>query len=170
MIELEKLPVERANILQNLYPYYLHDLSEFQDTLPNQYGLFESDEITYYDKETFLRVWWQHPDQLFPYIIRINDRPAGFALIGTKPYSGDSDYEIMEFFIVNPYRKKGFAEQAAVKAFSLFNGKWKCAVLPKNLPARSFWQRTISKITSSKYTESQEKTDDSEMVVFRFEN
>jgi aminoglycoside 6'-N-acetyltransferase I len=170
MLELEKMPAEKAHILQNLYPCYLHDLSEFQDTLPNQHGLFESDEVVSYDKETFLKIWWQHPDQLFPYIIKIDDRPAGFALIGTKPYSGDSDYEIKEFFIVNPYRKKGFAEQAALKAFGLFNGKWKCAVLPRNLPACSFWRRTISKITSSNYMESQEKTDDGEMVIFRFEN
>jgi predicted acetyltransferase len=74
--------------------------------LPNQHGLFESDEVVSYDKETFLKIWWQHPDQLFPFIIKIDDRPAGFALISTKPNSRDSDYEIVEFFIVNPYRKK----------------------------------------------------------------
>jgi aminoglycoside 6'-N-acetyltransferase I len=168
MLELEKLPIDQAYILQNLYPYYLHDLSEFQEILPNQHGLFESDEITSYEKETFLKVWWEHPEQLFPFIIRIDDRPAGFALIGTKPYSGESDYEIMEFFILKPYRQKGLAEQAAIKAFGLFNGEWKCSVLPRNLRACSFWRRITSKY--EKYSESLKQTDDGEMVVFCFQN
>ena len=168
MLELEKLPIDQAYILQNLYPYYLHDLSEFQEILPNQHGLFESDEIISYEKETFLKVWWEHPEQLFPVIIRVDDRPAGFALIGTKPYSGDRDYEIMEFFILKPYRQKGLAEQAAIKAFGLFNGEWKCSVLPRNLRACSFWRRITSKY--EKYSESLKQTNDGEMVVFWFQN
>jgi predicted acetyltransferase len=170
MLELQKLPIEQAYILQNLYPYYLHDLSEFQDALPNQHGLYESEEILFYEKDTFLMVWWQHPEQLFPFLIRVDNRPAGFALIGTKPYSGDSDYEIMEFFVLKPYRQKGFAEQAAIEAFGLFNGTWKYAVLPRNLRACAFWRRITSRYTSSEYSESLEQTDTGEMVVFRFNN
>jgi predicted acetyltransferase len=168
MLTLEILPTDQAYILQNLYPCYLHDLSEFQDILPNQHGLFESDEIRSYEKETFLKVWWEQPEKLFPFIIRVDDRPAGFALIGTKPYSGNSDFEIIEFFILKPYRQKRLAEQAATQAISLFHGTWKCCVLPRNLRACSFWRRITAKYEP--YSESLTQTDAGEMVVFCFQN
>jgi predicted acetyltransferase len=170
MLKLEKLPVERAYILQNLYPCYLHDLSEYQDILPNQHGLFESEDITTYEKETFLKIWWQHPGLLSPFLISVEGRPAGFVLLAKKPFSNDSDNEIVEFFILKPYRKKGWGGQAAIQALDLFHGNWRIRVLFKNLPALAFWRSIIAKYTASKYLESNDRSGENEIVVFRFSN
>ena len=170
MLILEKLPLEKAFILQNLYPCYLHDLSEFIDVFPNQFGLFESEEISSYDKETFLKEWWQHPDEEFPFLIRVEDRPAGFALVISKPYSGNTDHEIMEFFMLKPYRKHGLAELAVNQVFERFHGSWKIKALPRNLPGRGFWTQVIGKYTHTNYHEGTDQTDQGEMIVYRFSN
>jgi predicted acetyltransferase len=171
MVILEKMPAEQAYILQNLYPCYIHELSEFLGAFPNKHGLFESEDIAYYDRETFLKIWWQHSDQLFPFLIKVGDKPAGFVLITAQPFSYNSDFAIQDFFILNPYRKKGLAEKAAVIAFGLFHGNWKIEVLPKNLPACAFWRHVIEKYTVNNYLEENGQAQDGfPMVIFRFTN
>ncbi len=170
-LELERLPLERAYILQNIYPVYLHELSAYMDVLPNDHGLFESDEITRYDPETFLKIWWKHPNQLFPYLIKVDGKPAGFVFITTPPFiEGEGDYEILEFFLMNPYRGKGLAAQAAIQALNQFHGQWKFVVLPRNKPALQFWRKVLEKVTGLDYQETLEQTPVGEMVMFRFKN
>jgi aminoglycoside 6'-N-acetyltransferase I len=169
-LELEKLSIERAYILQNLYPCYLHDLSEYLDILPNQHGLYEEESVTYYKQDTFLQTWWQYPGQLFPNLIKVDDRPAGFVLITTPPFISEAEYAIQEFFLLKPYRGKGYALQAAIMAFNLFHGSWKFEVLPKNIPAIHFWRRVLAEYSASNYQEAIEHTPERAMLVFRFTN
>ena len=46
-------------IINNLYPLYLHDLSEIWGWTPNQYGVFEDDEtLTLNDQNKVFDIWW----------------------------------------------------------------------------------------------------------------
>jgi aminoglycoside 6'-N-acetyltransferase I len=170
-VQRELLPEQRANILQNLYPAYLHDLSAYMTALPNPHGLFEEETVERYNPETFLKVWWQHPQQLFPFLITADNLPAGFALVYTQPYTEDeTQFCIAEFFILHPYRRTGAAEAAARQVFDRFHGTWKAEVLPLNLPAQKFWRRVIANYSGGAYTEGLETGHEGGMLVFRFEN
>lgn len=36
---------ENSNIIKNLYPLYLYDLSEIYGNVPNEYGIYEEESI-----------------------------------------------------------------------------------------------------------------------------
>lgn len=36
---------ENAKIIKNIYPLYLHDLSEIHGNIPNEYGIYEEEPI-----------------------------------------------------------------------------------------------------------------------------
>lgn len=54
-------------MINNLYPLYLHDLSEIWEWKPNRYGVFEDDDTrTLYDQNQVFDIWWEKPSVLFP--------------------------------------------------------------------------------------------------------
>lgn len=166
---------DTAYIIKNLYPLYLHDLSEFadwKDQVPNEHGILEPDNPgvrTLVEQGEVFNILWEKPNVLFPFLILVDGKPAGFALIATPPhvpYGGD--YYVNEFFLLRPYRGKGIGERAAVEVFDKFHGQWELMVMPKNLRALAFWRKTIAKYMSGQFQE--EVTGDNDMVVFRFNN
>lgn len=168
-----------AHIIKNMYPLYLHDLSEHYGGaaghMPNRHGIFEdSDEYrTLQDQYDVQNVWWEKKDCLYPFLITVDDLPAGFVLIATPPHcSKGTDYFVHEFFVLRPFRGFGVAEQAAALSFDRFRGKWELFTnpAPKNVVAQRFWRRTVSNYTHGKYEEIQEHTFDGEKLVFRFTN
>ncbi|MBI1922643.1 hypothetical protein HYR99_00180, partial [Candidatus Poribacteria bacterium] len=88
---------DTAYIIKNLYPLYLHDLSEFgdwKDQVPNAHGILEPDNPdvrTLVEQGEVFNIWWEKPDVLFPFLIRVDGKPAGFAFIATPPYSAGGD-------------------------------------------------------------------------------
>ena len=172
-VQCELATVETANIIRNFYPLYLHDLSEFSGILPNQYGIYEEDPVeTLIDQYNVQDIWFQKPGLLFPYIIFVDGRPAGFALVGTGKYSPKTtDNYLYEFFMLRPYRGKNIAETAAHQVFDMFQGKWELYTnpSPENIRAQGFWEKTVRKYTSGEFHRSVGDTFDGEKVIFRFE-
>jgi len=75
-------------VINNLYPLYLHDLSEVWGWRPNLYGVFETDDtLTLQDQNKVFDIWWEKPSILIPYLVTVEDIPAGFALVATPPYT-----------------------------------------------------------------------------------
>ena len=73
---------ENANIIKNLYPLYLHDLSEIYGNVPNEYGIYEDKPIkTLEEQYDVQNIWFQKPKTLFPFIIFVDKKPAGFAYL-----------------------------------------------------------------------------------------
>ncbi|MBI1922711.1 GNAT family N-acetyltransferase [Candidatus Poribacteria bacterium] len=165
---------DTAYIIKNLYPLYLHDLSEFadwKDQVPNEHGILEPDNPdvrTLVEHGEVFNSWWEKPDVLFPFLILVDGKPAGFAFIATPPYSAGGDYYVNEFFLLHPYRGKGIGERATVEIFDKFHGEWELFVLKKNLRAQAFWRKTIAKYMSGQFQE--EVTGDGGGVLFRFNN
>jgi len=161
-----------ANIIRNLYPLYLHDLSEFNGTLPNEYGIYEDEEIKTLEQQYNVQdVWFENPENLFPYIIFADNKPAGFALVSRGRYAPvDCDNYLYEFFVLRPYRGKKIAESAARQVFDKFQGKWRLHThpTPSNVRAQSFWKKTVNSYTSGKYETEVGPTFDGEKLIFRF--
>lgn len=162
-------------IINNLYPLYLHDLSEIWGWKPNKYGVYEEDEtLTLYEQNKVFDVWWSNPSILFPYLIRVDDIPAGFAFVATPPYTPHgSDFYMNEFFILRSFRGTGVADTAAVQVFNLHHGPWELQTNPKevNKRAQSFWRRTIHNYTNGSFQEEIADTkNDGNKFIFRFNN
>lgn len=162
-------------MINNLYPLYLHDLSEIWGWKPNQYGVFEEDDtLTLHAQNDVFDIWWSNPSALFPYLIRVDDIPAGFALVAAPPYTPHgSDYFLHEFFVMRPYRGKGVAEAAAYQVFGHHHGTWELQTNPEetNTRAQAFWRRTLHNYTHGSCREEIAETDnDGIKLIFRFMN
>lgn len=162
-------------IINNLYPLYLHDLSEIWGWKPNKYGVFEDDEtLTLNEQNKVFDIWWSKQSILFPYLIMVDSIPTGFALVATPPYTPQgSDFYLNEFFILRSYRGKGVAEKAAIKVFNNHRGTWELQTNPNegNKRAQTFWRKTIGNYINGNYQEEISQTeDDGNKLIFKFNN
>lgn len=165
---------KNANIIKNIYPLYLHDLSEVYGNVPNEYGIYEDESIkTLVEQYNVQNVWFQNPNKLFPFIIMVDGKPAGFDLVSTVEFAPkEMDYYVHEFFLLRPYRGKDIASIAAKQVFDKFLGKWGLYVAPSgtNPRAERFWRKTISDYTKDNFEENHGSTFDGYKLIFTFNN
>ena len=124
--------------LTNVYPLYLHDLSEFDEhyyTL-NDRGRWEPDHLPS----------WLRNDTDHPLIIRQSEVRVGFALVNEAPsvdLMPGIGFRLAEFFILKKYRRTGIGLRAARLLFERFPGRWQLSILPRNALAIAFWHRVV---------------------------
>lgn len=136
-------------LLRNLYPLYLHDLSEFGDgyTL-NAEGLWQPDYLPY---------WLSGKAEVHPMLFRIDGRPVGFALVGQAPFpfmTPGRDFRLSEFFVLRGERRHGVGKRAAFALFDKFRGVWELSQLPANQGAIAFWRRVIGEYMGGDFEDS----------------
>lgn len=165
---------ENANIIKNIYPLYLYDLSEVYGNVPNEYGIYEDEPIkTLVEQYDLQNDWFQKPKKLFPFIIMADGKPAGFDLVSTGEYAPKGmDYYVFEFFLLRSYRGKNIASIAAKQIFDMFLGKWGLYVAPngRNPRAEKFWRKTIIDYAKGNFEEKQGSTFDGHKLIFTFNN
>ena len=174
-IKINLSDYESKFVINNMYPLYLHDLAEIRNEYPNQYGVFDDNNIKTLEEQTSIfDIWWNRKGILFPYLITVNDLPAGFILVATPPYLvDDSDFMISEMFIMRPFRGKGIGEYSVATVFNNFCGNWMLFTTPtdSNLKTIKFWRKTVAKYTKSKFIELNEDLPHYGFnKVFRFSN
>ncbi|MFB5762444.1 GNAT family N-acetyltransferase [Paenibacillus medicaginis] len=174
-VTVELCSIEDKFIINNMYPLYLHDLSEVWERKTNRYGVFEEDDTrTLAEQNRVFDIWWEHPGVLFPYIIRVDDLPAGFALVATPPYTPCPrfiDYYLNEFFLLRNYRGEGVGEKAVRQLIGKMPGHWELQTNPtaRNERAIKFWRKTLKACTNGEYTEETgNHLEEGEKLVFRF--
>lgn len=165
---------ENSNIIKNIYPLYLYDLSEVYGNVPNEYGIYEDEPIkTLIEQYDVQNIWFQKSNKLYPFIIMVDGKPAGFDLVATGEYAPKGmDYYVYDFFLLRPYRGKDIAAIAAKMIFDKFLGKWGLYVAPSGINPRAekFWRKTISKYTNNNFVERHGATFDGDKMIFLFEN
>lgn len=159
-------------IINNMYPLYLHDLSGIWGWKPNRYGVFEDDDTrTLNDQIHVFDIWWDKPGVLFPYLVRADDIPAGFALVATPPYTYGSEFYMNEFFVMKPFRGQNIAETAAAQVFNEHSGNWEIQTnaSDSNKRTQAFWRKTLHSYRAERgFQESVETKNDDVKIVFRF--
>jgi predicted acetyltransferase len=145
---------ERA-LIRNLYPLYLHDLTEFTEFYDvDERGIFFPD---------YLPDWLDRVGPTtHPLIVRAGGKPAGFALVAQAPFphmTRGRDYRMCEFFVLKRYRRRGVGRRAAQAIFARFPGLWEVSELPLNTGAIAFWRRTIGEYTGGAFAEGVEHGD-----------
>ena len=124
--------------LTNVYPFYLHDLSEFDAHyyILNDRGVWEPDHLP----------GWLQDDTDHPLIIRQSEARVGFALVNEAPsveVMPGLRFRLAEFFILKRYRRTGIGLRAAHALFDRFRGRWQLSILARNAPAIGFWRTVL---------------------------
>lgn len=147
-VEIAEADVKDKDMLENLFQYYLHDLSEYADTLNvNSQGKFDTNDVAIFFDET----------NLIPMTIKVEDEIIGFIFLNHS--TGMSvDYVINDIFILRKYRNKGIGKVVINKLFKLYTGKYGLLELIKNKPAIKFWHSVFDD-ENIKYEESQTVSD-----------
>jgi predicted acetyltransferase len=128
-------------VVERLWQYYRHDLSEFRDSLPDEEGRFTVGPLAAYlagqDGRTAL-------------LVRHGGRPAGFVLLrGTDAPPAT----IGEFFVVRAVRRRGVGYQVATEVMRRSPGPWVVAFQEENPRAARFWRRVATDLAGSSWTE-----------------
>ncbi|MEP7254031.1 MAG: GNAT family N-acetyltransferase [Ginsengibacter sp.] len=135
---------EYHDAIKNLMQLYMHDFSEYVEQDVEEDGL--------YKPYPGLEDYWNQDTGKFPYIIKKENKYAGFILVKRNVSVTDS-FSIAEFFILKKYRKAGIGRAAAKQIFDLYKGNWEVHQRENNLAARSFWEKVIHEYTSGQFSQ-----------------
>lgn len=136
---VEEALLEDKGVLRRMLQLYLHDMSEFTGDDLDAHG-----EHGY----KYLDNYWTEEGR-YPFIFRIENKLAGFALVWRKP----EEYRMAEFSILPKYRRKGLGKLAAETVIRRFGGRWAIYQLPTNLPAQKFWDQVADEVSGGDYEE-----------------
>jgi predicted acetyltransferase len=150
ILDISPASIQEEQVLRNLLELYSYDFSTIDGADVDDSGLYGYE---------YLDLYWEDPDR-YPFLIRVDGRLAGFALVREGSYFPESDlpresrtWLIAEFFVMRKYRRRGIGEQVAVQLFDRFRGRWEIAQVVGNDEARAFWRAVISEYTGGNYSE-----------------
>lgn len=146
-VTVQKVDIAEKHILRNLLELYRYDFSEFYHDDVNEEGLYGYQ---------YLDLYWTEAER-HPFIIRVDGKLAGFALIREIANQEWTYYWMTEFFVLRKYRRKGVGKIAAFTIFNMFPGKWQIGQIEQNIPAQKFWRKVISEYTNGNFKEEQRK-------------
>ena len=170
---LEITPASEADytIVSNLARFYIYDIAEHAGLNFPTDGLFDSeDQFANYWGRTGARRAWPSAWRGFPFLLRIDGHPAGFALV-KRIMGTPATFDMGEFFIARQYRRLGFGKSVAINLFDRFAGAWEVRQMPMNTPAQAFWRKIIADYAAGAFTETRETFavyGDKEFIVQRF--
>ncbi|MEU9234481.1 GNAT family N-acetyltransferase [Streptomyces subrutilus] len=139
------LTVRRAGaddheVLERLWPLFLHDLSEFRGVLPNPDGAYRREWL---ESAISDPTWSAH-------LLWLGDHPVGFAFVRSL----DCDARVLNsFFVVRGARRSGLGLRAVQTVLAAHPGRWEIAFQEENTGAARFWRRVASEVAGETWTE-----------------
>jgi predicted acetyltransferase len=127
-------------LIEAMARFYIYDFSEME---PASSTDFELDDQGDFGRLPYIDDYWRVAGA-HALVIRVDDRPAGFALINTQSHRGGFvERNMGEFFVVRKHRRQGVATEAVDQALRLYPGRWEVAIVERNVAAKAFWPRAI---------------------------
>ncbi|WP_028025326.1 GNAT family N-acetyltransferase [Enterovibrio calviensis] len=160
-VSLRRIESKSRYILENLFPYYVYDMSECMHLSPNQNGLYSFDSDT-------LNPYWTHSDHV-PYFINVGSELAGFALVRKYPANREF-FDIDQFFVLRKFKGQGVGKKAFQALLENHSGQWQIRVLKENKAALRFWQSAVNHSVGNRYEATLDIDIDLEMHFIRFQN
>jgi predicted acetyltransferase len=137
VIDLRELTEERHEIAERFWQFFLHDLSEFRNSHPDEHGAFKRRHL-----EPYLV---PDPDRI-AYVVDGATGPVGFAFVyGLAGKLRRFD----QFFIVRSHRHGGVGRAAAEATVRLHPSRWEVGFQNENPIAARFWRRLEKEIGSN---------------------
>jgi predicted acetyltransferase len=115
-------------VVRHLLELYQHDFSEFDGRDVDGHGLYGYRYLDHY---------WVEADRR-PFLIDVDGRWAGFALVRLGP-----PIDMSEFFVMRRFRRAGVGREAATQIFMMLPGHWQVRQLASNPSASQFWRGAI---------------------------
>lgn len=143
-VDVTRASDAERDLLQRMLELYQHDLSDIWDQ-----DLDANGEYGY-----ALDRYWNDPT-CTPYIIRVDEHAAGFALVDNKIKIPGGTFWMDQFFIMKKYRGQGVGAVAAKRVFTLHPGEWQVGQMTANYAAQVFWRRVIGEFTKGNFAESE---------------
>jgi predicted acetyltransferase len=126
-------------VLENLTQLYLYDFAEHFAGTPFG-GVCEDGRFPAFFQ---LDDYWRRPGAQ-PFLLRLDGRVAGFALVGGQARSQlRADACVDEFFVLRSHRRQGIGRRAAHALFERLSGQWEVAVMRRNTAAVAFWRAAV---------------------------
>lgn len=150
-------------IIHNMVSYYIYDFSEHMGWNIKTNGTFGGcDDLAEYwqtwHPETDEKDRWSDKSwQGFPYLIQVDDRIAGFALVRHLGTTLPNTFDMGEFFILRKFRRKSIGQHVAHTLFDKHQGNWIVRQMIGNRSATTFWRTVISNYTNGTYQETKEE-------------
>lgn len=119
-----------------------------------EFSVFSNDDISEYGYYGYGHIddYWNEEGR-FPYLIRVDGKIAGFALI--CPHCNyrkeENARSIGEFFVMLKYRRMGVGSKVAAQLFDRHPGPWEICYWKNNLSASRFWEKVVGKYTGGHY-------------------
>ena len=139
-------------VVKNMMQFYIYDMSTYLGRIKG----WEMNENGQYDGIETLPLYWQEKDR-YPFIVRVDNELAGFALINKIGSSPDIDWNMGEFFITHRFQKQGIGRNIAFQCFDQFQGSWEVMVIPGNDGAYPFWKIIIDQYTHGNFQETMQR-------------
>jgi predicted acetyltransferase len=128
-------------VIERLWQLYLHDLSEFRDTMPDEHGSFKAGRLPGYLVDD---------DDHGAYLIGSEGKLAGFVLLRGLVHQPRT---IGEFFVLRGVRRRRVGHEAAVTALREHPGAWEIAFQEENPGAARFWRRVATDVAGTTWRE-----------------
>jgi predicted acetyltransferase len=147
-MQIELIEATHANrpVLAALFELYLYDFSEFTHEDVGDDGRFGA---------RFLHRYFDADETRRALLLRIDGKWAGLTLLhrGAFLVHDDEAMDIVEFFVMRKYRRRGAGEAMARAIFDRFPGRWEVRVMADNVSAQAFWRKTVSRYTGGRFEE-----------------
>ena len=128
-------------VIERLWQLYLHDLSEFRDTMPDEDGSFKAGRLPGYLVDG---------EDHGAYLIGTEGKLAGFVLLRGLVHEPRT---IGEFFVLRWVRRHRVGHDAAVTALREHPGAWEIAFQEENPGAARFWRRVATDVAGTAWHE-----------------
>ena len=159
-IELAPALLSDQKVIENLWPLYVYDMSEYTGCGPSAEGRYD-------DGRPPLDDYWQRDDHE-PYLIRCEGELAGFSML--RRYPGDAGlWDIGQFFVLRKFKRRRLGREAFRLSVSEKPGRWLTRVVLGNTGALKFWRKVIGEITNETYSLAEEIEFDAKMHFIRYE-
>lgn len=127
-------------VVERLWLMFRHDLSEFDEVLPDADGTFHFDR----PRTVLGDADWT------AYLLTVGARPAGLALVRGL---GGSTRVLNTFFVVRGARRAGVGLCAVRQVVARHPGRWEVAFQDANAGAVRFWRRVATEIAGDGWAE-----------------
>src|SRR5215510_1870079 len=89
--------------------------------------------------------YWSEPETHFPFLIRVGQRVAGFALAtrGSPASDDPAVLDVAEFYVRTTERRAGVARRAASLLWDRLPGQWTVRVAEANAGGLAFWDTVV---------------------------
>ena len=154
--KLERVTIDKKDILFNLLQFALYDGSQYIENTLNEKGYFSY---------TWFNNYFTDKDRE-AYFITNDNQYLGFVMINENLKFNNHGKSIAEFLIMPNYRRNHLGKKVAFDIFNKHKGYWEVEPIPNSNQAYLFWKKTIEEYTKNNYTIKKEN----ESEIFIFEN